>query len=82
MLIKHLRWAALNVKELSAHHGAALRPCGMVALTASLCAVKVFEEVEGGLWTLTLTVQLPFTENASPFCAIKNIIFLPANFLC
>lgn len=35
------------------------------------------------LWTLTPTAQLPFTGNAAPpFWIIKNIIFLPANFLC
>lgn len=38
--------------------------------------------LEGALWTFTLTTQLPFTASAPPFWTIKNIIFLPANFLC
>lgn len=78
MLIKHVRWAVLNVKDLVS----AALPWAEPALTSPAHRVRCILKVEGGLWTLTLTIQLPFTENAPPFCAIKNIIFLPANFLC
>lgn len=45
-----------------------------------LCILKARGETH--FMELTLTIELPFSKNAFPFCTIKNIIFLPDNFHC
>lgn len=92
MLIKHSRRVTVNVKDFGS---TARRTENLTAVQTQphpplappmqsptrLHALKV--AYADALWTLTPTAQLPFTENAAPpFWIIKNIIFLPANFLC
>lgn len=95
MLIKHARCAVVNVKDFGSPQGSTAQWTDSRTVVQARPYLSSFLQTEpdftvrfeGGLrcnalWTLTLTMQLPFTENAPPFSTIKNIIFLPANFLC